>query len=517
MATIFTEEVIPLRYNQRTNVIVCKRQMISEKISELRERLAADVINSPSVRELEFDQIYAVRCLNGNDWDRVCLKFINPKGVFVLSCLDKDGLINFCPNKMEVKKIIAAELKIFKPSLFKTLIYGLQSYVCDHEFELVFDEQLRGKPVSGIFALIEQKAGFGTECYAGDFLSRFNHKFQSFRDILIREEISEPSVTYENSEINQQLFQKTLEFIAKNESNETTLIDDEQVSVAKGTTFTKQISASTSTVLSAATSTSHSTLVTLKTHFKLTRIIGEGTFGLVWQATDLLSRKTVAIKMYRSSLYGFNSRTQNLEEVRILQQLKHKNIISLLNVVEINEEIFLVFPFIPKTLENEIIDEPNISIQRVKQVMVMVLSGVAHMHDVKVVHRDIKPSNILVLPDNTIKIIDLGLAKCWDSTSEKFNSAAGTRQYQAPEMFLGEYDFKVDIWASIFFAQKKKINRSRYNNLSELISFMIYSFQSAGCIMGEMVLKERLVPHGKKEDMIQNILKVFGTPSFVDW
>lgn len=106
-------------------------------------------------------------------------------------------------------------------------------------------------------------------------------------------------------------------------------------------------------------------------------------------------------------------------------------------------------------LHVEIYERPEaITTKRVQYVMTMILSALTHMHERNIVHRDLKPSNILVNKRGQIKLCDLGLAIELASGGH-LRSKVGTRPYQAPEMFLGSYNEKVDIWVMFIYCHVK--------------------------------------------------------------
>lgn len=131
--------------------------------------------------------------------------------------------------------------------------------------------------------------------------------------------------------------------------------------------------------------------------------------------------------------------------------MSHTNIIELIESFEIpNHGTCFAFPCMKQDLHDEIYERPDaMSTERAHQVLGMILSAVAHMHERKIVHRDLKPSNVLVDQNGVIKVCDFGLAAQL-YPGNVLKKTAGTRVYQAPEVFLHYgYDEKVDIWVSI--------------------------------------------------------------------
>lgn len=128
----------------------------------------------------------------------------------VLIYVDVDGLVDFGPN-IHVRKLLN-ETKIREiPGQIKFMVYGVGTYEQDHEFDLIFNS-LKNETITGVFALIEAKANKVLECYAGDLLYDFRQKMISFRETLIRTNITHPSKS--RTDLNQRLFWKRAEVFA---------------------------------------------------------------------------------------------------------------------------------------------------------------------------------------------------------------------------------------------------------------------------------------------------------------
>ena len=174
-----------------------------------------------------------------------------------------------------------------------------------------------------------------------------------------------------------------------------------------------------------------------------------------------------------------------LRELRLMRLLEHHpNVISLrdLNIVEANDELYIVMELMDSDLHKIIQSKQKLSHAHCQVLMKQILLGVNAMHKENVFHRDLKPGNILVGRDCQVRITDFGLARCMKGREQKEegdevdgdggNPASAmteyvvTRWYRCPELLLAPhvaYTNAVDMW-------------------------------SVGCIFAEMVLREPLFP-----------------------
>eukprot|EP00183_Erythrolobus_madagascarensis_P006668 CAMPEP_0185844434 /NCGR_PEP_ID=MMETSP1354-20130828/601_1 /TAXON_ID=708628 /ORGANISM="Erythrolobus madagascarensis, Strain CCMP3276" /LENGTH=412 /DNA_ID=CAMNT_0028544099 /DNA_START=209 /DNA_END=1447 /DNA_ORIENTATION=+ len=219
------------------------------------------------------------------------------------------------------------------------------------------------------------------------------------------------------------------------------------------------------------------------------RVIGNGSFGVVFQATVGETGETVAIKKVLQ-----DKRFKN-RELQIMRSLDHPNVVMLKHCFyssgEKADEVFLnvVMEFVPETVY-------NVSRQYVKQhkkpvplVLVklytyQLLRSLMYIHARGMCHRDIKPQNLLVDPSvHVLKLCDFGSAKVLVK-GEPNISYICSRYYRAPELIFGATDYStaIDTW-------------------------------SAGCVMAELMLGHPVFPGESCVDQLVEIIKVLGTPT----
>ncbi|XP_051020046.1 sperm motility kinase Z-like [Acomys russatus] len=176
-----------------------------------------------------------------------------------------------------------------------------------------------------------------------------------------------------------------------------------------------------------------------------TKILGQGGTAKVMLAKHRLTGASVAVKalVKRSKGCGIT-----VPEVDIMKMLSHPNIISLIQVIETEQNIYLIMEVAQgKQLFNLIREAGCLKEDEARSIFIQLLSAIGYCHDEGVVHRDLKPDNVIVDEQGKIKIIDFGLSARF-RPGQKLERLCGALQFVPPEVFLGlTYDGpKLDTW-----------------------------------------------------------------------
>ncbi|KAJ9451808.1 Extracellular signal-regulated kinase 2 [Diplonema papillatum] len=170
-------------------------------------------------------------------------------------------------------------------------------------------------------------------------------------------------------------------------------------------------------------------------------VVGRGAYGVVCRATSKATGVVFAIKTIHDAWSHPILGQRTFREIAILQQLRHENIISLVDVVvnRNRKDVHLVMPFIPHTCE-ALLNRRSLLLQHKKWFTLQLLSAVAYCHARGVVHRDLKLSNILVDDTPSVYLSDFGLARTLASGDETTTNDnpdyVQTQWYRAPEVLL---------------------------------------------------------------------------------
>jgi serine/threonine-protein kinase len=187
------------------------------------------------------------------------------------------------------------------------------------------------------------------------------------------------------------------------------------------------------------------------THYKIEEKLGSGGMGVVFKAFDTVLERNVALKlMHKHLLDDPKNAKRFLREARAAAKLTHPNIVSIYEIGDCDEGKFIVMEYVHGVpLTNIIDDSKSLKIERALKLTIQICSGVSKAHELGIMHRDIKTDNILITPDDTIKILDFGIAKMGnDMKLTSANEILGTVDYMPPEQMLGEKtDFSSDIYS----------------------------------------------------------------------
>jgi serine/threonine protein kinase len=184
--------------------------------------------------------------------------------------------------------------------------------------------------------------------------------------------------------------------------------------------------------------------------------IGQGGMGMVYQAEHETLRRKVAIKILTSTESKNNITIERFQrEARAAAALDHPNIVRIFDVACQGETHYLVMEYI----DGETLDQINeksgpMACGRAVELMLQACAGLQHAYEKGFVHRDIKPANLILSKDNTLKILDMGLARSFDNSDKLTElldqgSVVGTADFISPEQAMNSpgQDIRADIYS----------------------------------------------------------------------
>jgi serine/threonine protein kinase len=183
--------------------------------------------------------------------------------------------------------------------------------------------------------------------------------------------------------------------------------------------------------------------------------VGHGGMSAIFLANHLAVQRPVALKVLPANkAENPEALARFYREARAAAMLDHPNIADFYDIYRTDNLHFLVMEFIHgPDLEGLVARSGPLSPTRATEYIRQAASGLQHAHEVGLVHRDIKPGNLLVDRSGTVKILDLGLVRIFQSDDgltkgQNFRYVLGTIDYQAPEQAVDSHE--VDIRADIY-------------------------------------------------------------------
>ena len=224
----------------------------------------------------------------------------------------------------------------------------------------------------------------------------------------------------------------------------------------------------------------------MKKKYEVIGVVGEGAYGIVYKCKNKETGKYVAIKKFKETEDELVQKTMK-RELKMLQQLRHENIVEFQESFTYKKNLFLVFEYCEKNLLEVLEESPDgLSPKLIKSFVYQMCKAIAYMHKNNMIHRDIKPENLLIDENLNLKLCDFGFARKVklnksNNNINEMTDYVATRWYRSPELLLsgGIYGPDVDYWA-------------------------------VGCIMGELADGNPMFPGENETDQINCIIKILG-------
>lgn len=220
-------------------------------------------------------------------------------------------------------------------------------------------------------------------------------------------------------------------------------------------------------------------------------VVGSGTYGKVFKGLHVYTKDLVALKKIRMEGERDGFPVTAVREIKLLQSLKHVNVVHLKEVMVEKNDCYMVFEYMSHDLTG-LLNHPTfkLSAAHKKDLARQLFQGLEYLHRKSVLHRDIKAANILVSNEGHLKLADFGLARFYAKRKQQdYTNRVITIWYRPPELLYGEtqYGPEVDIW-------------------------------SAACVLVEIFTRHAIFPgDGGEINQLEKIYAIIGTPNRNDW
>ena len=204
--------------------------------------------------------------------------------------------------------------------------------------------------------------------------------------------------------------------------------------------------------------------------FEFLQVLGKGGQGNVYKVCSLINHKIYAMKIIDLKIKNeMNEKEKKdkeefkkyiINEIELLKKCDHPNIVKYYKSFKENNKIYIIMEYFDNGDLNTYINvlkylekQNKINKDKLWNIFYQCMSGLSYLHSTNIVHRDIKPSNIFMSKNKIIKIGDFGVAalikeqKEMERLKAMAGSFIGTKEYIAPEVYLKNYNEKIDIFS----------------------------------------------------------------------
>ena len=186
--------------------------------------------------------------------------------------------------------------------------------------------------------------------------------------------------------------------------------------------------------------------------FRLQKVVGEGSSGSVYLSTDRSMERDVAVKVFKPELSSNSVFLEKFQrEIKTIARLAHPNIVTAYKAGQDHNYHYLVMEYISGgTVEDRVIRHGSVPEKEALTMALLVAQSLDYAwNKEKLLHLDLKPENLMLDHNGTVKITDLGIARCLrDFELSSNQEVSGTPAFMSPEQAMGEPD--LDVRSDIF-------------------------------------------------------------------
>ncbi len=184
--------------------------------------------------------------------------------------------------------------------------------------------------------------------------------------------------------------------------------------------------------------------------YEIQKPLGKGAMGMVYLAHDTVLERDVALKVMVANIADDPELNERFKrEAKAVARMTHPNVVNVFDLGYANDGAPFIAMELLKGMDLQKVAHtpPPMSLERKVNVIIQVLSGLAHAHQAGIVHRDIKPANVFLNQDGTAKLMDFGVARLTTASMTGTGNIVGTADYMSPEQVKGA---KVDGRSDLF-------------------------------------------------------------------
>jgi serine/threonine-protein kinase len=214
--------------------------------------------------------------------------------------------------------------------------------------------------------------------------------------------------------------------------------------------------------------------------YEIFSLLGEGGMGRVYKARDPMIERTVAIKtlaveLAEGQLAEFKERF--FREARSAGRVSHPSVVTIFDVGESDGVAFIAMEYVEGATLRAVLDAgAPLAVAEACRIGARMAGALAAAHKHGIVHRDVKPANIMIGAEDTVKLMDFGIARLPDGMRTKTGLIVGSPTYLAPEQIVGRgADARSDIYALgvVLYEMLTGVPPFRKDNVTELLNAIV--------------------------------------------
>jgi len=187
--------------------------------------------------------------------------------------------------------------------------------------------------------------------------------------------------------------------------------------------------------------------------YRITRALGRGAMGMVYEGFDPVIERRVAIKTILAEYLDLTEMEDAIarfkREAQAGGRLQHPAIVAVYEYAEDKDMAYIVMEYVEgRELKSVLHDGPRLAVIDVFEIMKQLLGALDYSHKQGVVHRDIKPANVMIVGGSKVKVMDFGIARLESSSLTQVGTVVGTPTHMSPEQLMGlQADGRADLWS----------------------------------------------------------------------
>ena len=257
--------------------------------------------------------------------------------------------------------------------------------------------------------------------------------------------------------------------------------------------------------------------------YQVLGVLGRGSMGVVYKAKDPVIGRLLAVKSVPETLGLDTGKKQEyvkrlIQEAKAAGNLQHPNIVTIFDAGESELGPFIAMEYLDGVTLKEVLSSgKKLTIPQLVEIVRQVGEGLDYVHQRDIVHRDIKPANLMIVENNLIKIMDLGIARLPFSDLTREGRLVGSPSYMSPEQLQGEkLDGRSDLFSLTVVVYQAATGKKPFpgQNIQEICWRIIHDeWVPASKVEPEVSPEFEAVLHKglakKREDRFQNGKEMF--------